>query len=167
MQRFIKNLLNPLVVLTMIAVVSAIAAFLPYAQVHWKTTYAAIVIIFVLGSAGVAYQMYGLYYRANTVRQINRLLAEGHQLILLVGGDLPGRFRDFPGLGVQDQEQYNRMADWCKRVEGVLMERNGEGYVSRLHFGGSNEQDKRSMTIWKMNHRLETLATFLAELDQR
>lgn len=59
MQRFIKNLLNPLVVLTMIAVVSAIAAFLPYAQVHWKTTYAAIVIIFVLGSAGVAYQMYG------------------------------------------------------------------------------------------------------------
>jgi len=41
---------------------------------------------------------------------------------------------------------------------------DGEGYVSRFHFGGSNEQDKRSMTIWKMNHRLETLATFLVEL---
>ena len=68
MRQFFKNLLNPLVVLTMIAIVSAIAAFLPYAQVHWKTTYGAIVIIAVLGSAAVVCQMYGLYYRAKTVK---------------------------------------------------------------------------------------------------
>jgi len=70
MRQFFRNLLNPLMVLTMIAVVSAIAAFLPNAQVHWKTTYAAIVIIAVLGSAAVVYQMWGLYYRATTVKQI-------------------------------------------------------------------------------------------------
>jgi|GEM_PF-4715059 len=52
------------------------------------------------------------------------------------------------------------MAEWCERVEIALRQHFGESYISRFHQGGSNEQDAREMTIWKMNHRLETLATF-------
>ena len=170
MRQFFRNLLNPLMVLTMIAVVSAIAAFLPYAQVHWKTTYAAVVFIAVLGSAALVYQMYGLYYRASTVKQINKLIAEGQGLTLSIKALHPNvKVFDYPSdyLGDPDErEAYLKMDEWCKRVEDLLIERtdDGEGYISRFHFGGSNEQDKRYMTIWKMNHRLETLATFLPEL---
>lgn len=97
---------------------------------------------------------------------INRLLAEGHQLVVAVGGNLPAaRWREFPSSSLpKDQEAYRLMADWCRRVENVLRKYLDEAYVTRFHLGGSNERDARSMVIWKMNHRLETLATFLREL---
>ena len=96
---------------------------------------------------------------------INRLLAEGHQLVLAVGGNHPGLFREYPSSSrPEEREKYDLMADWCKRVENVLRKYLDESYVTRFHLGGSNERDARSMVIWKMNHRLETLATFLQEL---
>lgn len=115
----------------------------------------------VLGLITIIYHVYRLR-RFDLARVwISRLLAEGQQLVLAVGKNLPGRFREFPS--AQD-EQYQLMADWRDRVESVLRKYLDESYITRLHLGGSNEQDVGYMTIWKMNHRLETLATFLREL---
>lgn len=72
----------------------------------------------------------------------------------------------FPENTFNDLIPHMAMADWCKHAEGVLRQRLGGAYVTRFHLGGSNLQDATSMTIWKMNHRLETLAGFLLELGR-
>jgi hypothetical protein len=122
--------------------------------------------IAILGLITIAYHIYQLRRFDMARIWINRLLVEGHQLVGAIGGTLRAdRFREFPSSSrPEEREQYNLMADWCRRVENVLRKYLDESYVTRFHLGGSNERDARSMVIWKMNHRLETLATFLQEL---
>jgi hypothetical protein len=122
--------------------------------------------IAVLGLITIAYHIYQLRRLDMTRIWINRLLVEGHQLVIAVKASSKSRMiREFPSaIRIEDQEQYNLTVDWCNRAEQVLRTYLDESYVTRLHLGGSNEQDATSMTIWKMNHRLETLATFLTEL---
>jgi hypothetical protein len=92
------------------------------------------------------------------------LLAEGQQRVLAITSNPPARgIRNYPMLVWDDTDAYALMEDWCKQVEAVLQPL-AESYVTRFHLGGSNEQDAKSMTVWKMNHRLETLAGFLREL---
>ena len=150
----------------MIATVGTIATLLPYAGVHRRTAYLLCVFVAVAGISAVIWQMRRLY-RTDRVRVLlSQLLAEGHQLVLTIGAENPGErahWREFPAFTVRDQLPYNRMAEWCGRVEVALRKYLEESYVTRFHLGGSNEQDARSMTIWKMNHRLETLASFLTE----
>lgn len=166
MQRLLRNVLNPFVVLTMIAIVSAIATFLPYSLVHQRITYTACAIVAVLGISCVAYQMWSQYHLENTKTAISRLLAEGEQITLSIVTNSPDARqypKDYPSDTVDSHENYVLMVDWCKRVENVLRKQD-ESYVTRFHLGGSIEQDKRSMIIWKARHRLETLASFLAEI---
>lgn len=168
----IKNLLavalDGFVVVVLVTVVAAIAALLPYAAVHRRITYGACVAIALLGTAAVVYQLWRLVHADRTRTQISELLAQGHQLVLTAGQQNPGRGpKLYPSLTWNDIESHAVMSDWCERVEAVLRERMGElgeSYITRFNLGGSNEQDATSMTIWKMNHRLETLASFLTEL---
>ena len=170
MRNFLRTILSisldGFVVLTMIATVGTIATLLPYASVHRRTAHLLSIFIAVAGIAAVFWQMRRLY-RADHLRMLlSQLLAEGHQLVLRIGAENPGErnhWREFPAFTVRDQQQYDRMADWCGRVEVALRKYLEESYVTRFHRGGSNEQDATSMTIWKMNHRLETLASFLTE----
>lgn len=149
-------------IVTIIATVGTVAALLPYALLHRRIAYLAFGVS-LAGAAAVLYQWRKLYRQARTRNRIGELLAEGHRLVLKIGGEYPGRYREFPGPTVRDYSEYKQMADWCSQVEAALRAGLGESYVTRFHLGGSNEQDARSMTVWKMNHRLETLASFLNE----
>lgn len=133
--------------------------------INWWVV-AICVFVAVYGSVATTYYLIRLHRFDMARIWINRLLAEGHQRVMAVKGTLPvDRWREFPsGSRPEDQEAYNLMADWCERVENVLRKYLDEAYVTRFHLGGSNERDARSMVIWKMNHRLETLASFLREL---
>jgi len=155
--------LDGTVVVTVLALIAALAALLPFAAIHRRITYIACVVIALLGAIAVIYQMRRLYRLDKARTLLSILLAEGHQTVLRVGRLSP-HWGEFPGLAEEDKEHYQLLADWCARVEDVLRKYAGEAYVNRLHLGGSNLQDASSMTIWKMNHRLETLASFLAEL---
>lgn len=161
-------LLDGFVVLTTIAAIGTIAALLPYANVHWRITYLSCGGVAIVGITAVVYQMKKLY-RVDKVRVlITDLLGEGHKLLLTATAQNQARrLEDFPDRTVRDQNDYNIMAGWCRRVETVLRQHLGESYVTRFHLGGSNQQNATSMTIWKMNHRLETLASFLMELKSQ
>lgn len=171
MRDFLKTILSisldGFVVLTMIATVGTIAALLPFADVHRRTTYIVCVFVAVIGFAAVAYQMRRLYKLERVRELLSSLLDEGHRVTLAIANQNPGRRIDYPNQTVKHQVQYNTLAAWCGRVENVLRLELAESYVTRFHLGGSNEQDAASMTIWKMNHRLETLAGFLVELGHK
>jgi hypothetical protein len=83
-------------------------------------------------------------------KRISELLAEGTQITLTVDDKvIQGR---------------TAIKEWCEKVELVLREYLDESYVTRFHLGGSNIQGSDAMSVWKNNHRLETLARFLTEL---
>jgi uncharacterized membrane protein YcjF (UPF0283 family) len=158
-------ILDGFVVLTMIATVGTIAALLPYAQIHQRITYWTCVAVAIVGVAAVVAQMRRLYRLQCDRKIINDLLMEGHNLVLTTKAANPSRaVETFPANTFDDLITHMAMADWCKHAEDVLKQRLGAAYVTRFHLGGSNIQDATSMTIWKMNHRLETLASFLLEL---
>lgn len=154
---------NGFVVLTMIAMVSAIAALYGLTDNHRRIAWLVAAIVAVWAIAAVTYHSIRLIRRDRTRDEINALLIEGHQTVLRVS-NVNHNWQDFPSRSVRHQEHYDILANWCGRVENVLRKYPGEPYVTRFHLGGSNQQDATSMTIWKMNHRLETLASFLAEL---
>ena len=160
-----RALFDPLVVVTAMTACSLIVAVLALA---WPSVSKKVfVLCFVIGAIGlvtIIYQMRRLYRMDRLKVLIGHLIAEGHHLVLEVGAGLPGRFRDFPNNNLRDKQHYDLMAEWCGRVEIVLRQYFDESHVSRFHLGGSSEQDATSMNIWKMNHRLETLASFLTEL---
>jgi hypothetical protein len=163
---FAGTFTNLLVVVTMITVITAIITLLPYASVHRRVTWIACLIIAVLGAVAVICEIRRLYRFDSARIAISRLLAEGEQLTqtIITNSAEARQYQDvFPCDTVSSHNDYLLMVDWCKRVEDVLRKVD-ESYVTRFHLGGSNEQDKRSMTLWKARHRLETLASFLSEL---
>lgn len=151
----------------MIATVGTIASLLPYAQVHQRVTYWTCVFVAVIGTAAVIYQMRRLYHLERVRETLSGLLAEGQNLCHTIAAQNPGRRVDYPNETIKHREKWDILAEWCSRVDTVLRRDLGESYVSRFHLGGSNEQGATSMTIWKTNHRLETLASFLVELGRR
>lgn len=154
-------------VLTIIAAVGTIAALLPYAQVHRRITYGACAFIAVIGTAAVISQMQRLYHSERVKETLSNLLAEGQNLSHTIAAQNPGQRVNYPDPTGKHQAKHEILAEWCARVETVLRRDLGEVYVSRFHLGGSNEQGATSMTIWKTNHRLETLASFLVELGHK
>ena len=160
-------LLDGFVVLTLIATVGAIAGLLPYAAVHRRVAYGGCLLVALAGTAAVMYQLPRLYRLERARGALSILLAEGQKLAHTIASENPGQRVDYPNRTVKHQAKYNLLAEWCSRVETVLRRDLGESYVSRFHLGGSNEQDASSMTIWKTNHRLETLASFLVELGRK
>jgi hypothetical protein len=142
--------LDGFVVVVVITVIAAIATLLPYASVHRRITYAACAVVAVLGAACVVFQMWRLRHTEKTRELLSELLADGIEITQSVNEKV-----------MDDQET---IRDWCQRAELLLRNRLGESYVRRFHLGGSNVQSGRSMTVWKNNHRLETLAGFLTEL---
>jgi hypothetical protein len=84
---------------------------------------------------------------------INDLLAEGQALTLQIQQTCD-----------KTAEGERMIADWCMRVEIVLRKYLKEAYVTRFHQGGSNIEGPNAMTVFKNNHRIETLMTFLLEL---
>ncbi len=163
-KRLVPIALDGFVVVIVVTVIAAIAALLPYASTHRRTTYVACVVIALLGAASVIYQMRRLY-RLDCARElISRLLAEGQQIVFAVCTAQPNRdIATYPSLTWADSDAYILLERWCVKVETALRTLD-ESYVTRFHLRGSNQQDAKSMTIWKMNHRLETLASFLTEL---
>jgi hypothetical protein len=129
-----------------------------------KKIIAVCIIIALIGLLTVIYQVRRLYRFEKSRLAISDLLAEGQQRVLAITSSQPTRnISNYPSLTWDDSDAYELMESWCKQVERVL-QTLGESYVTRFHLGGSNEQDAKSMTVWKMNHRLETLASFLREL---
>jgi hypothetical protein len=108
-----------------------------------------------------------LYHLERVRGLLSNLLAEGENLKQAVAAQNPGQRVDYPSQTVKHQAKWDILAEWCSRVETALRRDLGESYVSRFHLGGSNEQPATSMTIWKTNHRLETLASFLVELGRK
>jgi hypothetical protein len=117
----------------------------------------------------VTFQIFRLIKKDRTAKRINEMLAEGQRLAVAIKAKNPNvEAKFFPkgGVGAQeDQEAHDQILGWTNRVETLLRERLDEGYVDRFHFGGSLEQDKAHMTLWKTWHRIETLASFLRELE--
>lgn len=156
----------------MITMVSALVVLYGLSSIHRKIGYVGLAIVAVWGLAALIYQMWKQYdherkekYREETKRQINDLLAEGQRLAVSIKTRNPNCDRRFyPENRREDWDDYNLIVDWTKRAEDVLRKRLNEGYVERFHFGGSVEQDKTSMTLFKTFNRLETLASFLAEV---
>jgi hypothetical protein len=136
------------VVMTVCALIVAILDWdnSPYS----KTAIVLCAIVAGLGLTAIIYQMRRLY-RHDIVRElISELLADGTEVTLSVDDKT-----------IQGQTAIRK---WCERAESVLRQYLGESYVRRFHLGGSNTQDATRMTVWKTNHRLETLASFLTEL---
>ena len=155
---------DPLVVVTAMTTLGSIVAILALAGSPSKKVVALCLVIAVIGLITVIYQVRRLYRFDKARILIGELLAEGQQRVLAITSTPPTRgIRHYPAQVWGDLDAYDLMERWCRQVEAVLRPL-GESYVTRFHLGGSNEQDAKSMTVWKMNHRLETLASFLNEL---
>jgi hypothetical protein len=145
---------NPLVVVTVMTTLALILGVLSLASdPPSRKILAVCAIIGVFGLLAVIYEIRRLYLLDIARRFISALLAEGSQLTLFVEHH-----------GERSEKTQGLIADWCQRVESVLREYLDESYVARFHLGGSLVQDANSMLVWKNKHRLETLASFLAEL---
>jgi hypothetical protein len=159
---------NPLVVVTVMTTIALIIAVLSIVtRPPSKTIVAICVLVGIFGLIAVIYEIRRLVRLDAAKIMISRLLAEGEQtaLYIMLNSEAASRFpKDYPQNRVMDQEYFNLMSDWCRRTDDALRKYLDESYVTRVHLGGSIEQDQRSMTIWKARHRLETLASFLTEL---
>jgi hypothetical protein len=158
-------LLSGLVVVTFLTAVGAFGTFLPYLSVHRKFTLSSLAAIIVIATISMIIQASNIVKSHKGYGEIGQLLSEGRRLAQQVEDRRGDRSRDdYPSRGVRDIEDYNLLADWCRRVEDALRRHLNETYVDRFHFGGSLQQDERSMTLWKTWHRLETLGSFLTDL---
>ena len=147
----VRSFFDPLVVVTVMTAASLIAAILEVTGLAVsKKVFALCVAIAVIGLVAVVYQMLRLYRIDMAKALLNDLLAEGTDITQTVDDKV-----------IQGEQA---IREWCAKVEVVLRKYLGESYVKRFHQGGSNTQGPDRMTVWKNNHRLETLATFLTEL---
>lgn len=148
-----RGLFNPLVVVTIMTTASLILGVLAMTSAPVsKKVVAVCMVIAGFGLIAVAFELRRLHRTDRARILIARLLGEGQQVVLYTSTRIPDR----------DTNLLNE--NWCRRVEDVLRKYLDEGYVTRFHLGGSNQEDFRSMSVWKQNHRLETLASFLREL---
>lgn len=145
---------NSTVVITLATVTAVAFVIIPYSSVHYRTAWAICLVMVALGAIAVLREIWKQYdwNRARTL--INELLVEGR------------RITDSVEREPQDQTMDDaRIKEWCDKVENVLRAHlKNEAYVMRFHQGGSIQHGPESMSVWKNNHRLETLATFLSEL---
>ena len=144
-------LFDPLAVVTVMTAASLIVGVLEVTGLGIsKKVLALCVGVAVVGLIAVLYQVRKLYRLDMARTLINELLIEGTEITQ--------RVDDRVIQGTQE------IKEWCDKAEAVLRKYLGESYVKRFHQGGSNTQGADRMTVWKNNHRLETLATFLTEL---
>jgi len=144
-------LFDPLVVVTVMTAASLIFAVLEVTGLGFsKRVLAFCIAVAVVGLITVIYQVRRLYRLDMARTLLNELLTEGTEITQSVDDKV-----------IQGTEA---IREWCAKVDVVLRKYLGESYVKRFHQGGSNTQGAASMTVWKNNHRLETLATFLTEL---
>lgn len=163
-----RALFNPLVVVTMMTTLTLILGVLAIASEPPNKKVITLCVVFaVFGVLAVIYEIRRLVRVDMAKLIISKLLAEGEELTLYIvtNSEAASRYpRDYPQDRLMDQEYYALMTDWCNRTDSALRKYLDESYVTRFHLGGSIERDRRSMTIWKARHRLETLASFLTEL---
>jgi len=142
-----------LVVVTVMTTLGLIVGILTLTTTHPSPKVIALcAAVAVVGLITVLYQM-RRQYRLDMARTlISELLAEGQQVLE------PLRSQ------TADRDANLVMSVWCERVEVVLRKYLDESYVTRFHLGGSRGEGPSSITVWKMNFRLEALADFLKEL---
>jgi hypothetical protein len=148
-----QAIFNPLVVVTIMTTVSLILGVIAIApEPISKKILTLCFLIGLFGVVAIIYELRRLVRHDRARILISRLLAEGQQVVLYTSTRNPDR----------DTNLANQ--DWINRVEGVLRKYLDDSYVTRFHLGGSNQEDFRSISVWKQNHRLETLASFLREI---
>ncbi len=140
---------NLLVIVTIITTLTGIATILPYAAVHWRISFAGSVLVGLLGTVAMYYEVRRLYRIEMLKSKLDQLLVSGSQIT--------------HSINQRTMEEHESIRDWCAQVDAVLREYLNESYVARFHQGGSITQGPAAMTIWKNNHRLETLSVIRSE----
>src|SRR6185295_10186112 len=152
-KQILRIALDGFTVLTVIAAVSAIGALYALTDSHRRIAWWLGGIVVVWAMCAVTFQMFRLIKKDRTAKRINEMLAEGQRLAVAIKAKNPNEeAKFFPKGGVgsqEDQKAHDQILGWTNRVETLLRERLDEGYVDRFHFGGSLEQDKTHMTLWK------------------
>ena len=148
-EAIIRSFGNLLVIVTIITTLTGIATILPYASVHRRVSFAGSVLVGVLGAVAVYYEVSRLYRMEMLKSKLDELLVSGSHITHSIQQRIT--------------EEHESIRDWCAQVEAVLREYLNESYVVRFHQGGSITAGPAAMTIWKNNHRLETLSVIRSE----
>lgn len=102
-RKIIHIVLNSGVVLLAVTIIGTVGAWLPYLEVHRKTTLSIQLIVGGVGLAGIIYQVWTLNKSAACHDIIGELLAEGQRLALDLENRRGGRNVDeFPNRTVRD-----------------------------------------------------------------